>query len=144
MNMSNIQSILNEYTRPWKLALLFIGISLLVIGSFYFQAPDWDIPISVIMAAFAYFTASWSMRVIIERRLKKIPLMLFYTWFSIDGCYWLYWHFKDPVALAQMREANFLASLSLYFMCGLVWYYQGTLKEFIKDARRFIATGSDQ
>lgn len=141
---NNIQLILNEYKRPWKLALLFIGIALLIIGSFYFQAPDWDIPISLIMAAFTYLTAAWSMHVIIERRWKKIPLMLFYTWFSIDGCYWLYWHFKDPVALEIMREANFPASLSLYLMCGLVWYYQGTLKEFVQDAKIFIQTGRDK
>ena len=70
--------------------------------------------------------------------------MLFYTWFTVDGCYFLYWYFKNPIALEQMREANFLASLSLYFMCGLVWYYQGTLKEFVSDAKRFIETGSDQ
>lgn len=144
MSDSNIRLLFNEYKRPWKLSALFVGFSLLVIGSFYYQAPDWDIPISVIMAAFAYLTASWSMRVIIERRWKKLPLMLFYTWFSIDGCYWLYWHFKNSIALELMREANFFASLSLYFMCGLVWYYQGTLKEFVIDAKKFIETGSDQ
>ena len=34
-----------------------------------------------------------------------------------------------------MREASFLASLSLYGMCGLIWYYQGTFKQFLTDAR---------
>jgi hypothetical protein len=134
-----IEKLLIEYKRPWKLFTLFIGLSLLIAGSFYYQAPDWDIPISFIMAFFAYLTASWSMRVIVERQWKYFPLMLFLTWFSVDGCYWLYWHFKDPVALALMREANFPASLSLYWMCGLIWYYQGSLKEFNSDARKKIA-----
>ena len=25
--------------------------------------------------------------------------MLFATWFTVDGCYAIYWHFKDPAAL---------------------------------------------
>jgi hypothetical protein len=39
-----------ELMRPWKLATLAIGIGLLVIGAFYYEAPDWDISISFIMA----------------------------------------------------------------------------------------------
>lgn len=126
-----------EYKRPWKLFALFAGLLLLIFGSFYYPAPDWDIPISFIMALLAYLTASWSMHVVVERRWRKFPLMLFYTWFSIDGCYWIYWHFKNPQALELMREANFFASLSLYCMCGLVWYYHGSLRQFIADAKKF-------
>ena len=33
-----------ELCRPWKLATLTLGISLLIWGSCYYQAPDWDIP----------------------------------------------------------------------------------------------------
>ena len=121
----------SEYLRPWKLATLALGIGLLVAGSFYYQAPDWDIPISLIMAILAYLTAPWSMRVLIERRWRLWPLMLFFTWFTADGCYAIYWHFRDPVALELMREANFPASLSLYGMCGLVWLYRGSFKQLI-------------
>jgi len=126
---------MTEYLRPWKLFTLAFGIALLIVGSFYYQAPDWDIPISLIMAFFTYITAPWTLRVIIKLQWKKIPLALFFAWFSVDGCYWLYWHFSDPVALELMRGANFLASLCLYTMCGLVWYYQGTLKEFLQTLR---------
>ncbi len=135
-----MNKLLIEYKRPWKLFTLFIGLSLLIIGSFYYQAPDWDIPISFIMALLTYLTASWSMHVITERRWSQFPLMLFFTWFSIDGCYWIYWHFQDPVALALMRDVDFLASLSLYGMCGLVWYYQGSLKEFLAETRAYQST----
>ena len=124
-----------ELLRPWKLGTLAIGVGLLVAGSFYYEAPDWDIPISFIMALMAYRTASWSMHVMVERRWQQWPQMLFWTWFTVDGCYWLYWHFMNPVALELMREANAPASLSLYWMCGLVWYYQGTLGEMWKDLK---------
>lgn len=134
----NIRLLLREYKRPWKLFTLFVGLVLLILGSFYYQAPDWDIPISFIMALLTYLTASWSMHVVVERQWKKFPLMLFFTWFSVDGCYWLYWHFKNPQVLALMRDANFFASLALYGVCGLVWYYQGSLKQFIADAKKFV------
>lgn len=119
----------SEYRRPWKLTTLAIGIALLILGSYYTPAPDWDIPISLIMAGFTYLTAPWSMRVLLERRWTYWPLMLFFTWFSVDGCYAIYWHFKDPGVLAFMREANWPASLSLYGMCGVIWLYRGSLVE---------------
>lgn len=129
---------LTEYTRPWKLFTLAIGIALLIPGSFYYQAPDWDIAISLIMATLAYLTAPWSLRVIVERRWRYWPAMLFATWFTVDGCYWLYWHFKDPLALELMREANFLASLSLYGICGVIWLYRGSLRELVAEIKILI------
>ncbi len=127
---------IREYLRPWKLATLACGIALLIAGSFYYRAPDWDIPISLIMATLAYLTAPWSMRVLLERRWRLWPAMLFATWFSVDGCYWLYWRTVDPAALAAMREANFFASLALYAICGVIWLYRGSLREFVAEVRR--------
>lgn len=129
MSENELSIWLKEYKRPWKLCSLAIGLSLLIAGSRYYRAPDWDIPISVIMAIFAYTTAPWSMRVLVKRQWKNIPLMLFLTWFSVDGSYWLYWRLVNPQALALMRDVNFPASLVLYGTCGLVWYYQGSLAE---------------
>jgi hypothetical protein len=117
-------------------AKLAMGIGLLILGSFYYEAPDWDIPISLIMAILAYLTAPWSLRVVLERRWRHFPVMLFATWFTVDGFYAIYWHFKNPVALELMREANFPASLSLYGMCGLVWLYQGSLSQMFADIRK--------
>ncbi len=129
---------MNEYLRPWKLTTLAIGIALLVAGAYHYAAPDWDIPISFIMASFAYLTAPWSMRVLLERQWRLLPAVLLVAWFSVDGCYWIYWRYKNPVALDLMREANFPASLSLYGLCGVLWLYRGSLREFLADSRRFI------
>ena len=89
---------------------------------------------SLIMATLTYLTAPWSLRVIVERRWKLWPGMLLATWFTVDGSYWLYWHFKNPVALDFMRGANFLPSLSLYMICGLIWFYRGGLRQMFSDA----------
>ena len=80
-----------------------------------------------------YLTAPWSLRVIVERRLQHWPGMLFATWFTVDGSYWVYWHFKNPAVLELMREANFLASLSLYGACGVVWLYRGSLRQLSSE-----------
>jgi hypothetical protein len=129
---------MTEYLRPWKLFSLAAGVALLIAGSFYYHAPDWDIPISLIMATLAYLTAPWSMRVLLERRWRHWPAMLFAAWFTVDGSYWIYWHFKDPAALDAMRSANFPASLSLYGMCGVIWLYRGSLAELLSDTRKVL------
>ena len=127
-----------EWRRPWKLFSLACGIALLIVGAFHYDAPDWDIPISLIMAALAYLTAAWSLRVLMERRWRAVPAALFWTWFTVDGSYWLYWRWQDPSALEAMRSANFPASLSLYGMCGLVWLYRGSFAGMVNDARRLV------
>lgn len=115
-----------------------VGVMLLIIGAFYYHAPDWDVPISLIMATLTYLTAPWAMRTLLTRQWKNWPAMLFATWFSVDGCYWIYWHFKDPAALEAMREANFFASLSLYAICGVLWLYEGSLREFFSEFKSAI------
>lgn len=120
---------LAEYLRPWKLFSLACGIALLVVGEYWYSAPDWNIPICLIMAGFTYFTAPCSLRVLMELRWHQLPVALFWTWVSVDGCYALYWYFKDPVALELMRSANARASLVLYAICALIWLFRGTLNE---------------
>ena len=122
-----------EYLRPWKLFTLAAGIALLVIGALLEIAPDWDIAISFIMALLAYLTAPWSLRVLLERRWRLLPLALLAAWFTVDGCYALYWHFRNPAALALMRAYNFPASLALYGLCGVLWLYRGSLRELSRE-----------
>ena len=110
-----------RYSSPWNLATLGIGITLLIGGSFYYRAPDWDIPISLFMAGFSYLTAAWSLQVIVFRVWRMWPVMLLATWWTVDGCYALYWSFQNPAALEMMRDTNWPASLALSWACGLVW-----------------------
>lgn len=121
--------LIREYRRPWKLATLALGLGFLIGGSVLWPAPDWDIGVSVIMAVLAYLTAAWSLRVLVQRRWKALPLALFWGWLTVDGCYSLYWAIRNPDALQWMRDANWLASLWLYLACGLVWYFPGSLRE---------------
>jgi hypothetical protein len=124
-----------ELVRPWKLFSLICGIALLIVGAYYDASIDWDIPLSLIMAILTYMTAPWSLRVFLERQWRLWPAALFATWFSVDGCYWIYWHFRNPRALDYMRSANFPASLSLYAICAVIWLYRGSLRELMAETR---------
>lgn len=128
-------SYLAECVRPWKLITLALGIALLIAGSYWVRAPDWDVPISVIMAVLSYLTAPWTLNVVLRRKWKLLPVALFFAWFTVDGCYAIYWHFRNPAALHVMRDANFLASLPLYFLCGAGWLYRGSLRDLIREIR---------
>ena len=133
---------LAEYVRPWKLLSLAAGIALLVAGAFYYDAPDWDVAISFIMAILAYLSAPWSMRALVTRAWRKLPFALLCTWFTVDGCYWLYWSVKNPQAVEMMRDANWPASLALYALCGLLWYYRGSLRQACSEARVLLRSGA--
>lgn len=125
----------SEYLRPWKLSSLAIGISLLVLGAIYTPAPDWDIGVSFVMAGCTYLTAPCSMRTLLQGRWRLMPVAALATWLSVDGFYALYWQINDPEALALMRSANAPASLALYGLCGMLWFYQGSLAELARETR---------
>jgi hypothetical protein len=91
-------------------------------------APDWDVGISFIMAILTYLSAPWFIQVFKRLDWRMMPLALLAAWFSIDGSYWLYWSALKPEALF-MRPANAFASTFLYLLMGMVWMYNGSLRE---------------
>jgi hypothetical protein len=129
---------MTEYLRPWKLSTFSFGVALMILGAIYTPQPDWDIPISLIMPAITYLTAPCSVRRLVDRRWRHLPLALFFTWFAVDGSYAIYWYFRDPFVLATMRSANAPISLVLYCLCGVFWLYRGSLRELFADVRSAI------
>ncbi len=96
-----------------------IGLSWLIYGALYFQYPDWDIPVSLLMAALTYMSADWVMMAIRMRNYRRWPLALFFIWLSVDGVYWAYWHMTDPSVM--IRDGQWPMSLCLYLLCGILW-----------------------
>lgn len=132
----------SEYLRPWKVVCLLAGVAILIIGSFFSPAPDWDVPITLIMGMATYITAPPTLRVLFERKWRLLPIAALATWLSVDGLYALYWHLRDPAVLALMRSANAQASLPLYGLCGIACVYRGSLKELAADVRAAFKRGS--
>jgi len=115
------------------------GLGFLLIGADYCSAPDWDYTISFVMATLTYLTAPWSAQVFKDRRWHWIPLALFWYYFTVDGCYWLYWQSIKPEAL-DMREANFYASSCLYWLCGFIWLHNGPLNKLVRRRDNYAAS----
>jgi hypothetical protein len=125
-------SYLREIVRPWKLATLAWGVGSLLYGAAVEQAPDWDVGVSLLMAAVAYLSAPQAIRLLGSLEWRKVLLGLALVWFGADGCYAIYWSIKDPVALALMRDANLLPSTCLYLLCGMVWRPRSSLLDGLR------------
>lgn len=103
-----------------KLGTFAIGLGLLLYGALFLDYLDWDIGVSLVMAFATLATAEWSASVLWQRRWRWLPLAAFWTWLSVDGVYWAYWSMVRPAAM--IREGQWLASLCLYALCGVIWY----------------------
>lgn len=103
-----------------KAVTFVIGLASLLVGALWLDYPDWDVGVSVLMAFTTLATAEWSTSVIWQRRWGWLPLALFWAWLSVDGVYWAYWSLVRPEAM--IREGQWLASLCLYALCGVIWY----------------------
>jgi hypothetical protein len=103
-----------------KILSFLAGLGLLTAGALLLDYPDWDIGISFLMASSTFATAEWTTSVLWERRWMWLLVALFCAWLSVDGVYWAYWSYVNPAAM--IREGQWLASLCLYALCGVIWY----------------------
>lgn len=102
----------------WTLITFSIGLAFLLYGALNYHIPDWDIGVSLCMAMLTLLTAQWSASVLFDARWKMFPVVIFVTWFTVDGVYLLYHTFAGNT---MFREAQWLASLCLYYLCGFIW-----------------------
>jgi hypothetical protein len=110
------------------------GLALLVYGALYLDYPDWDIGISVVMSLTTLASAEWVTMVIWTRQWRWMPFAVFWTWLAVDGVYWAYWSIVKPEAM--LREGQWLASLCLYLLCGIIWYRLVPIAAEIIDKKR--------
>lgn len=128
------KSYLRELRRAWKLVTFAIGMGWLLYGATHYNIGDWDVGVSIVMGVLAYLLAPWSMYVILNaiRYRPKWWVMhvagaLATGVFVADTSYMAY---HLTVGNPIYREANFLASLSLYFLAGTIWLYRGSARSF--------------
>ena len=130
---------LRELRRPWKLLSLAAGMGWLIYGALFYNIGDWDIGISLIMGGLIYLFAPWTVFTIanaLRYRMRLWPLRILGTLapalFTIDTVYVLYHTWQgNPI----YRDANFPASTALYFLCGALWWFRGSLRELLRAAR---------
>jgi hypothetical protein len=128
-----------ELLRPWKLGTLAIGMAWLIYGALNYRIGDWDIGVSLVMGLLTYALAPWSVHVI-GSALRYRPR----SWWMhllpalaaavlvVDTSYVAYHTLAgNPI----YREANFQASLPLYFLAGAGWLYRGSIGDFFGELR---------
>lgn len=103
----------------WKNTTFVIGLAWLIYGAVYFEYPDWDILISLLMSLSTYLTADRLIMAIKQKSYPAVALWSVGAWWSIDGVYWVYWSLVDKTAM--LREGQWGMSLCLYLLCGMVW-----------------------
>lgn len=124
---------IRDLLQPWKLVSLVLVIGVLIWGAEFFGIPDWDIPVSFLMAIPTYLTAGWVMREISGHRWKNFFACFIFIWFSVDGIYTIYWGLNDPEVLQVFRGVNAPISLAIYLAYGLVLMPVGSLKDLLSS-----------
>jgi hypothetical protein len=115
----------DHWMFTWKNSTFAVGVILLLMGAVADVAPDWDIPVTVIMASLTYATAERSAGNLLRRKWSTLPRTAFDTWIAVDGAYFVYWFFVDRSAL-MMRDIQWPVSLCLYYLCGFIWLLGNT------------------
>ncbi len=103
----------------WKNITFGTGLAWLFYGALFYDYPDWDIPVSLLMAGSTYLSADKFVLAIKQKSPSGALLWSAAAWWSIDGSYWLYWSLVD--SSAALRQAQWPMSLCLYLLCGLLW-----------------------
>jgi hypothetical protein len=132
-----------EWRRPWKLALLAVGMAWLVYGATHYHFSDWDLGISFLMGGLAYLLAPWSVRTFYDAlrgraRVGAVLLALLFGWFTVDGVDVLY---HTLMGNQMVRWANFKASAMLFLLAGVAWAWRGSVSEFFAQLRRELGRG---
>lgn len=122
------------------MATFGVGMSWLVYGALSYGISDWDLGISFIMGGLTYVFAPWTVYVLVNAvklRPLKWPIhvlgALIPAMFAVDWSYWLY---HTAVGNRMIRWENFKVSSALYFICGLLWYYRGSLRAMVNEVKR--------
>jgi len=131
---------LRELRRPWKVLSFSIGMTWLLYGALFYEIRDWDIGVSIVMGCLTYLLAPWSVRLIAKAiRLRSrwwllhIAIAVIAALLVADTSYMTY---HAIAGNPTDREGNFRASITLYFLAGILWAYQGPLRQLVHDIRR--------
>ena len=128
-----------ELRRTWKLSTFGIGMLWLLYGAVRYDICDWDVGISLIMGGLTYIFAPWTVTTIynsVRFRPDAWPICvvtaLAPAMFTVD---WVYWLYHAAVGNQMLRWENFKVSMALYFICGIVWCYRGSLMDLVREIR---------
>jgi len=121
-----------DLKQRWKLVTLALGTAWLLWGALTLDIDDWDVGVSVIMAGLTYVCAPWCARTVAGRRWHLLAGVIVTCWFCVDGSYTL-WH--NLVGNTTYRDANFPASLALFWLCAFLWMPFGSVRDILRHSK---------
>ena len=136
-----------ELLRPWKLITFSIALGYYIWGAYRYKCPTWDVSVSILMGVLTYLFAPWTVKSIyflIRKRpkhwIRSLAICSIVIYACASGSYELYnwWHlgYWPP----PTYWVNLYYSSLIFFAAGMLWKFEGTLKELIdgllKDFKR--------
>lgn len=113
-----------------------IGMAWLIWGAYYYEYPDWDLGVCIVMKGLTYFLAPISVRIVWEQNWIQLPIAVFFGWICVDGSYWA-WH--SFAGNDMLRDGQWQTSLCQLLICGLLWIPKASLSTvFLPIANRLV------
>jgi hypothetical protein len=128
-----------ELLRPWKLATFAGSMAVLLYGAMVMGIGDWDVGVTVLMGGLTYALAPWCVR-LVDRAVRGSPRMpawhvgvsLAIAVLVVDTSYLVYHGWAgNPID----RRGNFLASMPLFYLAGVLWSWRGTVRQLLAAVR---------
>ncbi len=127
---------MKNFTQPWKLTTFACGMAALLWGVFYYKFSDWDIGVSILMGSLTYLTAPYAAQVVFYRRWRQLPFAILAWLVTVDISYYIY---HGLLGNEIFRWENFVASTCLYWLCGFIWLYNGSLQSLWQIATKGVS-----
>lgn len=149
-----MRSAIGSYVRlllvPWKVVTFLIGLAGFVLGAIWFDVPTWDVGVSVWMSVLCFALAPLGVSLGIAgvrqysgaRRAAYLFASAALIYFVGSGSYEIY-HLVIFDQHPPTYWPNLFFSVPVTIIAGILWRYDGTLREFFEELRALLdSTGS--
>src|SRR6266542_4186283 len=136
-----IRNYLRKLFRPWKFITFLFGAMFFIIGARYWAVPTWDVGVSILMSILCFLIAPWAvdigtMAVLARGRgwVRKLSAATLLIYLVASGSYEVY----NAVRMGQHPVTywqNLAFSVPVTIAAGLVWRYDGSLLDLLRDIR---------
>jgi hypothetical protein len=131
---------LRRLMRPWKLVSFALGTSFFVWGAYVFDAPTWDVPVSIIMSVATFMLAPWAVDQLVlgfradgraKLRLLAGAIGIYICGSASYEVYHLIWSGWHPPTYWE----NLAFSVPTAIAAGLLWRVDASLAEIVEGLR---------
>jgi len=132
--------------RPWKIVTFILGTAFFIWGAHAFDAPTWDMPVSIIMSVVTFLLAPWSVDQLVlgvrRRGGQRLRLAAGLAGIYVCGSgsyevYHLIWSGWHPPTYWE----NFFFSIPTAIVAGMIWRVNMSVAEVWTRVRAALHDG---